>query len=78
MNDELHWWELRKGDRVRHFEYGSGTIDGSGPLWVYITWDNPDEHLSHHTAGIVCYLELVRRPLCDPGDGRTTRSGEVV
>lgn len=59
MNLELHWSDLKKGDRVRHFDYGFGTVHDSGPLWVFITWDNPDEHLSHHTAAISRYLELV-------------------
>jgi hypothetical protein len=57
MADPLHWWQLRRGDRVSHFDYGTGTVDGSGPLWIWITWDNPAEHLNHHTAGIVRHLK---------------------
>jgi hypothetical protein len=60
--DELHWWELREGDRVSHFEYGAGTVDGSGPLWICITWDNPEEHLNHHAVGIVRHLERLPPP----------------
>ncbi|WP_344151991.1 hypothetical protein [Kribbella yunnanensis] len=56
MIDELTWWQLRPGDRVKHFEYGAGTVDGSGPVWIYVTWDNPDEPFSHHTAAIARYL----------------------
>jgi len=49
-------WDLKKGDRVNHFDYGSGTIDSFGPVWLYVTWDNPDEHLNHHTAAIARHL----------------------
>ncbi|MFC9694254.1 hypothetical protein ACFTSF_37265 [Kribbella sp. NPDC056951] len=54
--DELRWCDLTSGQRVHHFEYGAGTVDSSGPDWIYITWDNPDEHLNHHTAAIVRHL----------------------
>jgi hypothetical protein len=59
---ELHWWELRRGDRVSHFDYGTGTVDGAGPERIYITWDDPDEELHHHTSGIVRHLQLMSRP----------------
>jgi hypothetical protein len=54
--DELRWCDLTAGQRIHHFDYGAGTVDSSGPDWIYITWDNPDEHLNHHTAAIVRYL----------------------
>jgi hypothetical protein len=78
MTDGLRWWELKSGDRVRHFEYGAGTVDGAGPLWVYITWDDPHELLRFHTAAIVRYLELVRPPASGPDEGDTPRVHEVV
>ncbi|WP_328524973.1 hypothetical protein [Kribbella sp. NBC_00359] len=78
MTDELRWWTLKKGDRVTHFEYGAGTVDGSGPLWIYITWDNPDEELHHHTAGVASYLKLMRPPGCGPSNANAPRDGEVV
>ncbi|TDD55053.1 hypothetical protein E1263_26525 [Kribbella antibiotica] len=54
--DELRWCDLTAGQRVHHFDYGAGTAESSGPDWIYITWDNPNEHLNHHTAAIVRYL----------------------
>lgn len=54
--NELHWSELNKGDRVRHFEYGVGTVDAASGLFVYITWDDPEVGLNHHAASIVQYL----------------------
>ncbi|MEU4196781.1 hypothetical protein AB0E69_33090 [Kribbella sp. NPDC026611] len=56
--ESLQWWQLQAGDRVRHFEYGAGTVDGSGPVWVCITWDNPAEELTFHTSAIVPHLRL--------------------
>ncbi|MGW6281985.1 hypothetical protein [Kribbella sp. NPDC055071] len=57
-DEELKWWQLKQGDRVSHFDYGVGTVDGAGPVWVCITWDNPDEHVNCHTVEIVRYLCL--------------------
>lgn len=54
--DGLKWWDLRPGDRVEHFDYGTGTVDDSGPVWIYITWDDPNEPFCHHTAAIARYL----------------------
>ena len=54
--DKLHWSELNKGDRVRHFEYGVGTVDSASGLFVYITWDDPKVGLNHHAASIVQHL----------------------
>lgn len=50
------WRDLERGDRVSHFDYGEGVVDCSGPVWIYITWDDPDEQLNHHTAAIAQYL----------------------
>jgi hypothetical protein len=64
MNDrhsELTWRDLKKGDRITHFDYGCGTVDSSGPLWICIVWDNPDEHLNHHTAAIARHLGTSNR-----------------
>ncbi|WP_405063252.1 hypothetical protein OG474_16895 [Kribbella sp. NBC_01505] len=58
----LRWWELRRGDRIAHFDYGTGTVEGAGPQLIYITWDNPDEELHHHTSEIVRHLQLLARP----------------
>lgn len=52
----LRWSDLAEGDRVHHFDYGAGTVDAAGPLFLYITWDNPKEHLNHHTALIARHL----------------------
>ena len=54
----LTWRDLKKGDRVSHFDYGEGLVDGSGPVWIYITWDDPEELLSHHTAAFAQHLTL--------------------
>ena len=72
MNDrqppELTWRDLNKGDRVSHLDYGTGVVDSSGPHWIYITWDNPDEHLNHHTAAIARHLTALDRQVGEPGD----------
>jgi hypothetical protein len=65
--DELRWCDLTAGQRVHHFDYGPGTVARSGPDWVYINWDNPDEHLNHHTAAIVRHL--TRSAPAVPTDG---------
>ncbi|GAA1710964.1 hypothetical protein GCM10009745_68770 [Kribbella yunnanensis] len=39
---EVDWTILAKGDRVEHFDYGVGTVDYSGPLFIGITWDHPE------------------------------------
>ncbi|MEU4291108.1 hypothetical protein AB0E63_23030 [Kribbella sp. NPDC026596] len=55
----LTWRDLEKDDRVDHFEYGTGTVESSGPLWICIAWDDPRERLNHHTAAIAPYLKLL-------------------
>lgn len=54
--DDVHWSDLAKGDRIHHFDYGDGTVQAAGPLWLLITWDNPDEHLNHHSPLMARYL----------------------
>lgn len=57
----LRWNDFSRGDRVHHFDYGEGTIDGASPLWLHITWDNPDERLSVHTAEMARFLSRLAR-----------------
>lgn len=57
---QVTWANLTRGDRARHFDYGTGTVDGSGLLWILITWDNPDERLNWHTAEIAPYLTRIQ------------------
>jgi hypothetical protein len=52
----IHWSDLTKGDRIHHFDYGAGTVHASTPVWLFITWDNPNEHLTHHSALLARYL----------------------
>ncbi|GAB2562637.1 hypothetical protein [Kribbella endophytica] len=52
----LCWTDLSKGDRIHHFDYGNGTIDAAGPLYLFITWDDPNIAFNHHAAAIVSYL----------------------
>ncbi|NIK61302.1 hypothetical protein [Kribbella shirazensis] len=47
----MQWSDLRHGDRVHHFEYGAGTVNSAGPLWLLITWDDPAEHVDYHWSG---------------------------
>lgn len=56
----LTWNDLKRGDRVSHFDYGVGTVDASGPLWILITWDNPDERVNTHTAAISRWLTVLQ------------------
>lgn len=53
---ELNWSDLQRGDRVYHFDYGIGTIDCAGPLWLLITWDDPNEYLDHHSSGMARHM----------------------
>lgn len=53
------WRDLKKGDRVSHFDYGDGTVDASGPAWIYITWDDPAERVRHHDKLIAQYLTRI-------------------
>ncbi|MFK4084479.1 hypothetical protein ACI2LF_10255 [Kribbella sp. NPDC020789] len=39
--DELDWQDLKEGDRVQHFDYGSGTVRAAGMPGIRITWDDP-------------------------------------
>ena len=55
----LHWTDLKRGDRIRHFDYGRGTIDAAGPVWLLITWDDPAVEWDFHTSEIAKYLERV-------------------
>lgn len=52
----LCWTDLAKGDRIHHFDYGNGTIDATGPLFLFITWDDPNVGLNHHTAAMAAHL----------------------
>ncbi|HEY3558883.1 MAG TPA: hypothetical protein VGL05_15535 [Kribbella sp.] len=52
----MDWNDLKHGDRVRHFEYGAGTVHSSGPIWLFITWDRPNGYYYHWTTAIARYL----------------------
>ncbi|MEV4267738.1 hypothetical protein [Kribbella sp. NPDC049584] len=55
----LRWTDLKRGDRIRHFDYGIGTVDAAGPVWLLITWDDPTVEWDYHTSEIARHLERV-------------------
>jgi hypothetical protein len=56
----MEWSDLTRGDRVEHFEYGSGTVDFSGPIFVGITWDDPRWYrIRDHDVRIVPHLARI-------------------
>jgi hypothetical protein len=55
--NELSWWELEKGQRVRHFDYGNGTVDGVNEFYLWVTWDRIGGQLHHHTDEFVPHLK---------------------
>lgn len=62
---EVTWSDLKHGDRIEHFEYGSGTVNGSGPIWIDITWDDVAlRALSSHSSAITKYLRRIH-PVSD-------------
>lgn len=46
---ELTWRDLKRGDRVSHFEYGTGTIHASGPMHIIVDWDSVQTSRHDHT-----------------------------
>lgn len=56
MSDVPDWRDLKKGDRVAHFDYGAGTVDGVSELYVWIRWDDSGEQLHHRTQEFVPFL----------------------
>ncbi|MEV6273381.1 hypothetical protein AB0L64_39865 [Kribbella sp. NPDC051936] len=57
----LAWSELRRGDRVHHADYGSGTVDAAGPIWLLISWDDPNQHHDDYASELA--PRLTRLPL---------------
>lgn len=64
----MQWSDLKHGDRVHHFEYGSGTVNSAGPLWLLITWDDPSEYVDYHWSG---EIDRHLTPLTSPSEARS-------
>jgi hypothetical protein len=52
----LEWTDLKRDDRVHHFEYGNGTVHSPGPGYMYITWDRRSSPFGVHTTAMARFL----------------------
>lgn len=55
----LSWTDFKTGERVRHFEYGDGTIKLVSAAGFCITWDEPIEVRDDYQTAIANWLHHI-------------------
>ncbi|WBQ03039.1 hypothetical protein [Kribbella sp. CA-293567] len=54
----LEWTDLKRDDRIQHFEYGKGTVLVPGPAIMHVCWDK-GSRVDTHTPAIARFFTLL-------------------